>query len=51
MSACLLRDGEIVAVHDAARPLVRDEQIRECLAAAREQTARVVNTGLVMMYW
>jgi predicted nuclease of restriction endonuclease-like (RecB) superfamily len=25
--------------------------VRQLIAAAREQTARVVNTGLVMMYW
>ena len=27
------------------------EDVRQLIAAAREQTARIINTGLVMMYW
>ncbi len=34
--AAVPEDCEIVAVHDAARPLVREEEIRACLAAARD---------------
>jgi 2-C-methyl-D-erythritol 4-phosphate cytidylyltransferase len=35
----LQSNPDLVAVHDGARPLVRDEMIAECLAAARQHGA------------